>query len=116
MKTALYFYTCEQDFVTKKTKYMLSTKDVAIVYETLLASPGMNDAVKIALTIPRKNVLLLTQVIELGLSMKDDANKGGLLAAVSGDTLEELNTVTGDLLRKAGLTEMYDKLNSLQSK
>ena len=95
---------------------MLSSKDVTIVYETLLSSPGMNDAVKVTLSIPRKNVLLLSKVIELGLSMKDDASKGGLLTAVTSEALEELNSVTGDLLRKAGLIEMYDKLNSLQSK
>jgi hypothetical protein len=95
---------------------MLTTKDVAIVYETLLTSPGMNDAVKVTLTIPRKDVLLLSKVIELGLSMKDDTSKGGLLSAVSGESLDELNTVAADLLKKAGLTEMYDKLNSLQSK
>ena len=94
---------------------MLSSKDVAIVHETLLSSPGMSDAVKIDLRIPRKNVLLLSKVIELGLTMKEDAN-AGILNAVSKDSLNELNAIADDLLKKAGLTEMYDKLNSLQSK
>ncbi|MEO6550735.1 MAG: hypothetical protein ABIN94_22210 [Ferruginibacter sp.] len=58
---------------------MLTSKDVAIVYETLLTSPGMNDAVKIALNIPRKNVLLLSKVLELGLSIKGENGQGGLL-------------------------------------
>lgn len=94
---------------------MLSTKDVTVVYETLLSSPGMNDTVKISLHIPRKNVLLLTKIIELGLSAKD-GEQGGLLQIAGKNTIEELNSLTGDLLQKAGLTEMYYKLHSLQTK
>ena len=94
---------------------MLSTKDVTVVYETLLSSPGMNDIVKIPLHIPRRNVLLLTKIIELGLSVKD-SEQGGLMQVVSKESITELNSLTSDLLQKAGLTEMYNKLHSLQSK
>lgn len=94
---------------------MLSTKDVTVVYETLLSSPGMNDTVKISLHIPRKNVLLLTRIIELGLSAKEN-EQGGLMQIVGKESITELNELTGDLLQKAGLTEMYNKLNSLQVK
>ena len=94
---------------------MLSTKDVTVVYETLLSSPGMNDTVKISLHIPRKNALLLTKIIELGLSAKD-SEQGGLIQIAGKNTIEELNSLTGDLLQKAGLTEMYYKLHYLQSK
>jgi hypothetical protein len=95
---------------------MLTSKDIAFVYETLLTSPGMNDAVKVALSIPRKNVLLLSKLVELGLSVKDQNGGCGLLGIVDNESLEELKAVTTDLLKKAGLTEMYDKLNSLQAK
>ena len=95
---------------------MLTSKDVAIVYETLLTSPGMNDAVKISLSIPRKNVLLLTKVLGVGLAVKDEIGQGNLLATVGNETLEEVKAFTSDLLRKAGLTELYDKLNSLPAK
>lgn len=94
---------------------MLSTKDVTVVYETLLSSPGMNDTVKISLHIPRKNVLLLSKLIELGLSVKDN-EQNNLLQVAGQDVLSELNNLTGDLLQKAGLTEMYNKLHSLQVK
>lgn len=94
---------------------MLSTKDVTVVYETLLSSPGMNDSIKISLHIPRKNVLLLTKIIELGLSAKD-GEQGGLMQVVGNDIIGELNSLIGDLLQKAGLTEMYSKLHSLQAK
>lgn len=94
---------------------MLSQKDVAIVYETLLSSPGMNDTVKLDMRMPRKNVLLLTKIIELGMAAKQDDN-GGFLQAAGSDALEALKTLGGELLQKAGLTEMHQKLTALQSK
>lgn len=93
---------------------MLSAKDVSIIYETLLTSPGMNDTVKIDLRMPRKNALLLTRIIELGLLAKD--SESGLLQTAGKDAIAELNNFTGSILEKAGLTEMYGKLNALQSK
>lgn len=95
---------------------MLTSKDVAIVYETLLTSPGMNESVKISLSIPRKNVLLLSKLLEVGLSVKDENGQGGLLATLDNESVEELKAITTELLKKAGLTEMYDKLNSLHIK
>lgn len=95
---------------------MLSMKDVAIVYETLLSSPGMDVAVKISLNVPRKQVLLLSKIIELGLTVKNENGQTGLLSVADAATLEELQGVSGELLKKAGLTEMNDKLNSLQPK
>lgn len=96
-------------------KPMLSAKDVSVVYETLLSFPGMTDVVKISLQLPRKQALLLAKVIELGLSVrKDDPN--GLLPVVDNDTLNDLKMIASDLLKKAGLTEMNEKLFSLQSK
>jgi len=95
---------------------MLSAKDVAIVYETLLSSPGMSDAVKISFAVPRKNVLLLTRVIEAGLGVKEENGQGGLLGAISNEVKDELKALASELLGKAGLTEVNDKLNSLQVK
>ena len=92
---------------------MLSTKDVAMIYETLLSSPGMNDAVRIDVKLPRKNVLLLAKVIEVGLSLKDQTPKGDLLHTVNIETVEELRSMTSEFLSKSGLTELYNKLNAL---
>ena len=94
---------------------MLSAKEVAVVYETLLSSPGMNDTVRIALNISRKNVLLLAKVVEMGMTMKDDT-RAGIINAINQESINELATISGDLLQKSGLTEMYDKLNSFQPK
>ena len=57
---------------------MLSTNDVAKVYDTILSIPGMNEIVKIDLKISRKNVLLLNSVIERGLTAKDDDKSSNL--------------------------------------
>jgi hypothetical protein len=94
---------------------MLSAKDAAIVYETLLSSPGMNDIVKVSLQLPRKSVLLLAKLIELGLTIKDE-EKNGLLQALNGSGSEQIGDVNHQLLQKAGLTDMYDRLNALEAK
>lgn len=93
---------------------MLAKTDVARIYETVLSIPGMNDHVKIALNIPRKNVLLLSKIIERGLSAKGaDDQSNNVLDIVPPETLQELKALPADLLGKAGLTEMNQKLQSL---
>ena len=94
---------------------MLSTDDVAKVLDTILSIPGMNEIVKIDLKISRKNALLLNRVIERGLSLKDVENGSGLLDKVSEETLEELTLLAEDCLKKAGLTELSEKLKQLDA-
>lgn len=94
---------------------MLTTNDVAKIYDTILCTPGMNDTVKIDLRISRRNVLLLKNVIERGLTIKDaDEKSSNLLDIVSKETLQELNNLSDDCLLKAGLTELNQKLNGLK--
>lgn len=93
---------------------MLAKTDVARIYETVLSIPGMNDNVKISLNITRKNVLLLSKVIERGLSAKvPDDKSNNLLDIVPNENLQELVLLAADMLGKAGLTEMNQKLQSL---
>lgn len=92
---------------------MLSTTDVAKVFDTILSIPGMNETVKIDMKISRKNVLLLNNVIKRGLAAKDDDKSSNLLATVPSENLQELNSFADDCLTKAGLTELSEKLNSL---
>ncbi len=94
---------------------MLTTTDVAKVYDTILSIPGMNETVKIDMKISRKNVLLLNSVIKRGLSVKNDDKSSSLLANIPEETLQELNVFADDCLTKAGLTELSEKLNSLNS-
>ena len=91
---------------------MLTTNDVAKVYDTILSIPGMNETVKIDFKISRKNVLLLNSVIKRGLSSKDDEKSLNLLGNIPEETLKELSGLADDCLTKAGLTELSEKLNS----
>ena len=93
----------------------MNTSDAAKVFDTILCAPGMTEVVKIDLKISRKNVLLLSSVIEKGLSGKDD-DKSILLESFPKDSLQELVTLSVDCLQKAGLTEMNEKLKSLNGK
>jgi hypothetical protein len=94
---------------------MLSIKEAAMMYETLLSSPGMNDAIKISITIPRKNVLLVCRLIERGFLLKED-ERDGLLNLVREEKVIELSAVCEELLQKAGLKDMNDKLNLFTGK
>lgn len=94
----------------------MTTNDVAKVYDTILSIPGMNETVKIDLKISRRNALLLSHVIERGLSAKDDEKNPGLLSSIATESLEELKTIAGDCLQKAGLVELSEKLNALGGK
>lgn len=93
---------------------MLTTNEVARVYDTILSIPGMNDAVKIDLKISRKNVLLLHRVIERGLTLKPDDTSANFLNIVPKDTLQELTSIAEDCLKKAGLSELSEKLKSFK--
>jgi hypothetical protein len=92
---------------------MPSKTEIAKIYETLLSIPGMNEKIKIDLRIPRKNVLFLSKIIERGLSTSDGNDKSlGVLETVSSETLQELILISGEILEKAGLTEMNEKLKT----
>ena len=96
---------------------MLAKTDVAKIYETLLSIPGMNEEVKVPLKISRKNLLLLTKVIEKGLNGKESDDKSiGVLDIVAPETLQQLGDISTQLLHKAGLAEMNDKLKDLERK
>lgn len=62
-----------------KKNNMPNTNTIAKVFDTVLSIPGMNDNVKIQLSIPRKNVLLLSKVIERGLSVKGNNEESNIL-------------------------------------
>lgn len=93
---------------------MLSEKEIALLYETLLSAPGMNDVVKLDLRLSRKNVLLLAKVIEKGLQVKPGEALEGLVRAAGEGSLESLQQISMELLAKAGLSDMHSKLHSLQ--
>lgn len=92
---------------------MPSKTEIAKIYETLLSIPGMNEKIKIDLRIARKNVLFLSKIIERGLSSKENDDKiTGVLEIVSSEILQELILISGEILEKAGLTDMNEKLKA----
>ncbi len=93
---------------------MLTTNDVARVYDTVISIPAMNETVKIDLKISRKNVLLLTRVIVRGLTLLQDDKSLNILDIIPEDTIKELTAMSNDCLVKAGLTELDEKLKSLK--
>jgi hypothetical protein len=92
---------------------MLTTNDVAKVFDTILSTPGMNEMVKIDLKISRKNVLLLHHVIERGMTIENDVS--GVLGSLSKEGLSELKNVAEECLQKAGIVELNQKLTTLSA-
>ena len=92
---------------------MLTTNDVAKVFDTILSTPGMNEMVKIDLKISRKNVLLLHHIIERGMTMENDVS--GVLGSLSKEGLSELKNVAEECLQKAVIVELNQKLSTLSA-
>ena len=79
---------------------MLSAKGASIIYETLLSSPGMDDNVKISLQLPRRNVLLLTKIIEHVLATKNEIQTG-ILSMANDETAKELSLVPVEAIKES---------------
>lgn len=91
---------------------MLTENDAALVFDTILSTPGMNEPVRIDLKISRKNVLLLSHVIERGL-FENDGSPSVLLQRTAEENIAELKQLSADCLARAGLTELNEKLAGL---
>lgn len=89
---------------------MMTENDVAKVFDTILSIPGMNETVKIDLKISRKNVLLLSSIIERGSASDHDSKTSIFLSSISPDSIQELKLIGEECLQKASLNELYEKL------
>ncbi|KGO85910.1 hypothetical protein Q765_13850 [Flavobacterium rivuli WB 3.3-2 = DSM 21788] len=94
----------------------MTTNEEAMVFDTLLSVPGMNDVVKIDLKISRKNVFLLNRVIKRGLSNDPEEKDSNFFSNAPEETIRELQDLALDFLEKAGLVELSEKLSSLSAK
>lgn len=90
---------------------MITKNDVAKVFDTVLSIPGMSEPVKIDLKISRKNVLLLSHLITMGLDSKKEDSM--LLESISSDSRQDLKSISEECLIKAGLVELNEKLSVL---
>ena len=81
------------------------------LYETLLCSPGMKETVKVDVRISRKSILLLSQIIQKGLS-ESDASEFANIAGV--ESSNELQEMLKNCLEKANLFELDERLAKLR--
>ena len=86
-------------------------KEKMKIYEAVLSSPGMEDNVKIDFRISRKNILLISRIIEHGLSV--DENKDEIFVQLPNENTEEIQKVREEMLRKGKLNEFDIKLKAL---
>ncbi|CAM3689155.1 hypothetical protein [Flavobacterium chungbukense] len=87
---------------------MITKNEVAKVFDTILSIPGMSETVRIDLKISRKNVLLLSHLITLGLNSKKEDSM--LLECISSESQQDLKSISEECLLKAGLVELNEKL------
>jgi hypothetical protein len=74
---------------------MFSHKDYAIVYETVLSVPKMEEEMKVTVKLTRRDTLLLSQLIDQGLSDED------LRGIFPNDSFEGLRSFQTELLSQA---------------
>jgi len=83
------------------------------LYETLLCSPGMKETVKVDVRISRKSILLLSQIIQKGLS--ESGSQASEFATIAGaESSSELQEMLKTCLEKANLFELDERLAKLR--
>lgn len=87
-------------------------KDLKWVYDTVLSTPGMGEAIKIDLKVNRKMVLLLVDLLERGISSKGD----GLPEVIGKESIQEVKNICSHFLEKAGLIELNGHLKNMASR
>lgn len=88
---------------------MKTKKEIAGMLDILVCVPGMDDGVKINLALPRKQVMLLSNVIREGLKNKDGM-VGDLLSVLPEEYNQELLKISDELDEKAGLSGLQQKI------
>jgi len=91
---------------------MLSGNEKKIVIEMLSVFP-LEERVKFTFTVSRKVALFMVKTMELGAQSKADPS--GLFSIAGDGTMEELTKIEEEILEKAGLTNLNQKLKALQS-
>ncbi|WP_250318032.1 hypothetical protein [Pedobacter sp. B4-66] len=94
----------------------MTTSDVAVMYDVMLSVPGMNEKnVKVDLKISKTQILLLSQAIRQGVKQETGMVKD-LLSVLPKESSTELCEIADDFLQKAGLAELYQKLQGFPGK
>lgn len=83
------------------------------VYEMILSSPGMTEKCKIVLQLSRQNVLLLCRLIEAWILSDKGKLEDEFLGVLPTASTTEFKLIHEEMLKKADLTEFYEKLKSI---
>lgn len=78
--------------------------------EMLLSSPGMADNCKVVLQISRRNIFLLSRLIEAGFIAGNSGLSDEMLSALPESTETDFRSIQEELLKKSGLADFYEKL------
>ncbi|MBS1598402.1 MAG: hypothetical protein JST75_09250 [Bacteroidetes bacterium] len=89
----------------------MPAKEISKFYEAVLCSPGMEDSVRIDIKVSRKNILLISRLIEHGLKLEEN-KKDPIFFQITAESFGELEQVREEFLKKGGLNEFYQKLKS----
>lgn len=90
-------------------------KEKAKIFETILSSPGMTEKCKIVLHMSRQNIILLGRLLETGFLTSKNEPTDEIISALPKEVSEELREMHTEILKKADLTEFYEKLKSIQA-
>ena len=88
-------------------------KEKSKVFEMVLSSPGMAENCKISFKMSRQNVLVLGRLIESGILDSKSSFEDEILGALPEESAAEFKIIHEEILKKAGLTDFYEKLKLL---
>ena len=83
------------------------------IFETILSSPGMQESCKIVLNPTRQTILVLARMIENYMEKGEGKEKDELISFLPETSLNELKSISEELLKKGGLVDFYEHLKQL---
>jgi hypothetical protein len=89
----------------------MKSEEMSVVYGLLLQAPGMSEPVKMDMKIPRKLVLMLTQICQQTLT--SGSGDKDLLALFPKEGISEVLELCNTLLDKAGLMPLSQNLKAI---
>lgn len=109
------FVISENESVNMKNQIMSTTKnELKKIYEMMFVMPGMYDNIKVELRISRKHAFLLAKIIERGIDETNNETLNQLLEVFEKPALDEIRALPDEVMKKAGLTDLNEKLKALQ--
>jgi hypothetical protein len=91
----------------------LEKKEKTKLFEMILSSPGMTDECKINFRISRQHALMLGRLIETGILSNKKKLEDDILGSIAESSVPAFKEIQEEILKKAGLTEFYEKLKNI---